>query len=121
MSVKELDDKLRMRAKRKVSIRKTISGTAERPRMTVYKSNVHMYVQVVDDAAGTTLGSASTLEKSLKGITRNVEGGGRLGEEMGKRLLEKGITTVVFDRNGYKYHGIVKAIADGARKAGIKF
>jgi large subunit ribosomal protein L18 len=121
MSVKELDDKFRKHAKRKVSIRKSISGTTERPRMSVFKSNVHMYVQVIDDSVGNTLASASTVEKSLKEIARNIEGGGKLGEEIGKRLLEKGITTVVFDRNGYKYHGIIKAIADGARKAGITF
>jgi large subunit ribosomal protein L18 len=121
MSVKELDDKLRKRAKRKVSVRKFLSGTPERPRMSVFKSNLHMYVQVIDDSVGNTLASASTVEKSLKDFTRSVEGAGKLGEEIGKRLAEKGITTVVFDRNGYKYHGIVKAIADGARKAGIKF
>lgn len=121
MSVKELEDKLRKRAKRKVSVRKAIYGNAERPRMTVFKSNIHMYVQVIDDDAGTTLASASTVEKAFKDITRNVAGGARLGEEIGKRLLEKGIKTVVFDRNGYQYHGIVKAIADGARKAGITF
>ncbi|MCX7027942.1 MAG: 50S ribosomal protein L18 [Spirochaetes bacterium] len=121
MSIKQLENKLRKRAKRKVSVRKNIVGKAERPRMSVFKSNVHMYVQVIDDAAGNTLAAASTVEKSLKDISRNVEGGAKLGEEIGKRLLEKGIKTVVFDRNGYKYHGIVKAIADGARKAGIKF
>lgn len=121
MSVNELYDKLRKRAKRKVSVRKSISGTAERPRMTVHKSNMNFYVQVIDDAAGHTLASASTLEKTLKDLKRNVEGAGKLGEEIGKRLAEKGIDSVVFDRNGYKYHGIVKAIADGARKAGIKF
>jgi large subunit ribosomal protein L18 len=121
MSVKELDDKLRKRAKRKVSVRKSISGTTERPRMSVFKSNVHMYVQVIDDSVGNTIACASTVEKSLKEIARNVEGAGKLGEEIGKRLLEKGIKTVVFDRNGYKYHGIIKAIADGARKAGITF
>jgi large subunit ribosomal protein L18 len=89
--------------------------------MSVFKSNIHMYVQVVDDSVGHTLAAASTVEKSLKDIVRNVEGAGKLGEEIGKRLLEKGIKTVVFDRNGYHYHGIVKAIADGARKAGITF
>lgn len=121
MSVKELDDKLRKRAKRKVSVRKSITGTTGRPRMTVFKSNLHMYVQVVDDSVGQTLASASTVEKALKELPRNIQGGGSLGEEIGKRLLAKGITTVVFDRNGYQYHGIVKAIADGARKAGITF
>jgi len=80
-----------------------------------------MYVQVIDDASGTTLASASTLEESLKGVKRNVEGAAKLGEEIVKRLKEKNVSVVVFDRNGYKYHGIVKAIADGARKAGIAF
>ena len=89
--------------------------------MTVFKSNIHMYVQAIDDSAGHTMASASTVEKNLKAISRNVEGGAQLGEAIGKKLLEKGITTVVFDRNGYKYHGIIKAIADGARKAGITF
>ncbi|TXT48903.1 MAG: large subunit ribosomal protein L18 [Spirochaetes bacterium] len=121
MSCKELDDKLRKHAKRKVSIRKQLSGTNERPRMSVFKSNTHMYVQVIDDSVGHTLAAASSVEKVLKDLSRNVEGAGKLGEEIGKRLLEKGIKTVVFDRNGFKYHGIVKAIADGARKAGITF
>ncbi len=121
MSVKQLEDKLRKRAKRKVSVRKSITGDAQRPRMTVYKSNIHLYVQVIDDSVGHTLASASTVEKSLKDLSRNVEGAGKLGEEIGKRLLEKGVKTVVFDRNGYKYHGIVKSLADGARKAGITF
>jgi large subunit ribosomal protein L18 len=121
MSVKELDDKLRKRGKRKQSVRKLIAGTADRPRMTVYRSNLNFYVQIIDDSVGHTLVSASTLEKPLKDLGHNVEGAGKLGEEIGKRAIEKGITTVVFDRNGYQYHGVVKAIADGARKAGLKF
>jgi len=121
MSVKELSDKLRKREQRRLHVRKTLSGTPEKPRMTVFKSNRYLYVQVVDDSAGATLASASTLEESLKEIKRNVEGAAKLGEEIGKRLKEKSVSTVVFDRNGYKYHGIVKAIADGARKAGIAF
>ena len=121
MSVRELSDKLRKRAKRKVHVRMSISGVAEKPRMTVFKSNTNFYVQVIDDSVGHTIASASTLEKSLKELSRNVEGAGKLGEEIGRRLKEKGVSTVVFDRNGYKYHGIVKAIADGARKAGIQF
>jgi large subunit ribosomal protein L18 len=121
MSVKELNDKLRKREQRKLHVRKNLEGTPEMPRMTVFKSNRYLYVQVVDDAAGATLASASTLEESLKGIKRNVEGAGKLGEEIGKRLKDKKVAKVVFDRNGYKYHGIVKAIADGARKAGIEF
>ncbi|HUX37113.1 MAG TPA: 50S ribosomal protein L18 [Rectinemataceae bacterium] len=121
MSVKELNDKLRKREQRKLHVRKNIEGTAEKPRMTVFKSNRYLYVQVIDDMAGATLASASTLEESLKSIKRNLDGAGKLGEEIGKRLKDKNVATVVFDRNGYKYHGIVKAIADGARKAGIQF
>jgi large subunit ribosomal protein L18 len=120
MSVKELNDKIRKRVQRKKHIRKTLSGTPERPRMTVFKSNRYMYVQVIDDVAGVTLASASTREESCK-FKRNVEGAAQLGEEIGKRLKEKNVASVVFDRNGYMYHGIVKAIADGARKAGITF
>jgi len=119
--MRKLVEKDRKRLKRKVHIRKRITGTAQKPRMSVFKSNRSLYVQVIDDSVGGTLASASMLEKDLKDIKRDVEGAGKLGEIMGKRLLEKNITTVVFDRNGYLYHGIVKAIADGARKAGIQF
>ncbi len=119
--MKKLVEKDRKRLKRKIHIRKRISGTAARPRMSVFKSNKSLYIQVIDDSAGNTLASASTLEKDLKEIKITIEGGGKLGEIMGKRLLEKNITSVVFDRNGYLYHGVVKAIADGARKAGIQF
>ncbi len=117
----EIANKNRKRDKRRFHIRKRLDGSAARPRLTVYKSNRYMYLQAVDDESGATLVSASTLEESLKEIKRNVEGASRLGEEMGKRLKEKNIGTVVFDRNGYLYHGIVKAMADGARKAGIQF
>jgi large subunit ribosomal protein L18 len=120
MSVKELSDKLHRREQRKIHVRKVVSGTPERPRMTVYKSNRYLYVQVIDDVAGHTLAQASSLEESLKELPRTVEGGSKLGEEIGKRLKEKNIVSVVFDRNGYKYHGIVKAIAEGARKTGIQ-
>lgn len=114
-------DKNRKREKRKAHIRKTLSGTAQRPRMTVFRSNLHMYVQVIDDTVGHTLVSASTLEADLKGMKNNVSDAAKLGEIVGKRMLEKNIDTCVFDRNGYVYHGIVKAIADGARAAGVKF
>lgn len=114
-------DKNRKRAKRRVHIRKRISGTATRPRMTVFRSNNHMYVQVIDDVAGNTLVSASSLEAEMRDLKNTVADGAKLGEVVGKRLLEKKIDTVVFDRNGYLFHGIVKSIADGARKAGIKF
>ena len=114
-------DKQRKRAKRKVHIRKHISGTLSRPRMTVFRSNSRMYVQVIDDVAGNTLVSASSLEPELHDLKNTVEDALKLGEIVGKRLLEKNIDTVVFDRNGYLFHGIVKSIADGARKAGVKF
>ena len=114
-------EKDRKRLKRKVHIRKRISGTASKPRMTVFKSNRSLSIQIINDTEGHTLASASTLEKDLKNIKATVEGAAQLGEVMGKRLLEKNIKTVVFDRNGYLYHGTVKAIADGARKAGIQF
>ena len=105
-------EKNRKLARRKAHIRKRVSGTPERPRMTVFRSNMHMYVQVIDDTVGRTLVSASTVEADLKGLKNCVAG---------KRCLEKNIQAVVFDRNGYIYHGIVKAIADGARSAGVKF
>ena len=119
--LRKMVEKDRKRLKRKVHIRKRISGTAERPRMTVFKSNRSLSIQIVDDAKGHTIASASTLEKDLKTIKAKVAGAGQLGEVMGKRLLEKNIKTVIFDRNGYLYHGLVKAIADGTRKAGIQF
>ena len=80
-----------------------------------------MYVQVIDDTVGKTLVSAGTVEKDLRDIRNNAEGAAKLGEIVGKRCLDKGVNTVVFDRNGYLYHGLVKAIADGARKAGVQF
>jgi large subunit ribosomal protein L18 len=89
--------------------------------MTVFKSNRSLSVQVIDDEKGQTLASCSTLEKDLRSIKATVAGGAQLGEIMGKRILEKNIKSVVFDRSGYLYHGVVKAIADGARKAGVQF
>jgi large subunit ribosomal protein L18 len=114
-------DKDRKRLKRKIHIRKRISGTAERPRLSVFRSNKAFSVQAIDDTKGSTLVSASTLEEELKTIKHTIEGAGQLGEIVGKRLLEKNINTVVFDRNGYLYHGQIKALADGARKAGVSF
>ena len=108
-------------ARRKFHIRKNIFGTAARPRMSVYRSNQHMYVQVIDDNAGHTLVSASTMEAELKGLKNTVADAEKLGEAVGKRMLEKNIDTCVFDRNGRLFHGVVKSIADGARKAGVKF
>ena len=114
-------EKDRKRLRRKVHIRKRVFGNAERPRMTVTKSNRRISVQVIDDDKGHTLACISTLEKELRDIKATVSGAGQLGEIIGKRLLEKNIKSVVFDRNGYLYHGIIKALADGTRKAGIIF
>ena len=121
MSNRELSDKIRKRDARKAHVRENILGSAERPRLTVFRSNKNLYVQVIDDAAGHTLVAGSTLEEALKGTRPTVEGGTKLGELVGARLKEKNIGTVVFDRNGYNYHGVIKAIADGTRKAGIQF
>jgi large subunit ribosomal protein L18 len=119
--MRKLEEKTRKRLKRKASIRKKIRGTPERPRLTVYKSNRFTYVQAVDDVAGHTLASASNREKDHTGIKNVVAELGKLGSLIGERLKAKNIAEVVFDRNGYRYHGKVKAVAEGARKAGIRF
>ena len=118
---RKLDDKKRKRLKRKVHIRKRVYGTAIRPRMTVSRSNQNLAVQVVNDDTGCTLASVSTLEKNFVELRANIASGTKIGEEIGRRLKEKHITSVVFDRNGYLYHGVIKAVADGARNTGIEF
>ncbi len=118
--MKKIIDKARKRLKRKASIRKKVSGTAERPRLSVYKSNHYTYVQAIDDAKGVTLAAASTLEKDQRAMGNKVADLAKLGQLIGERLKAKNISAVVFDRNGYRYHGKVKAIAEGARKAGVK-
>ncbi len=118
--MKKIDDTTRKRLKRKASIRKKIHGTAERPRLTVYKSNRYTYVQAIDDVAGKTLAAASNLEKDQRAMGNKTAGLEKLGALIAERLKAKSIAAVVFDRNGYRYHGKVKAIADGARKAGVK-
>jgi large subunit ribosomal protein L18 len=107
-------------------MRRYISGTAERPRLAVYRSNKHIYAQVIDDTVGHTLVSASTMEKSFmesNGLksTSNIEAAKVVGSAVAKRAAEKGIETVVFDRGGYLYHGKVQALADAAREAGLRF
>ncbi|MDR1317267.1 MAG: 50S ribosomal protein L18 [Spirochaetales bacterium] len=109
------------RSRRKLRVRKKIYGTPERPRMTVFRSNKHIYVQIVDDTAGKTLVAASNLEKELASVKNTVAEAGKIGETAGQRMKQANITKVVFDRNGYLYHGVIKAVADGARKAGIEF
>ena len=105
-------------------MRRHIIGTPERPRMAVFRSNNHMYVQIIDDVAQTTLVSASTLQKDVKAELENtddVKAAAYLGTVIGKKAVEAGIESVVFDRGGYIYHGKVKALADAAREAGLKF
>ena len=110
--------KIARRNKIKTRIRGKISGTAERPRMSVFRSNKGIYVQVIDDLTGNTIVAASS--KGLEGGTK-VEVAAKVGEEIAKRAMEKGGTEVVFDRNGYLFHGRVKSLADAARKGGLKF
>ena len=119
--LKKLNDKNRKRLHRKIHIRKSIYGTEERPRMTVTRSNKNLSVQVINDDEGKTLASISTLEKEFADVKPTIEGAAKLGEALGARLKDKNISKVVFDRNGYLYHGVVKALADGTRKAGIDF
>ena len=119
--VRKMPEKERRRHARKIHIRKRLRGTAERPRLSVFRSNKALFVQAIDDVHGSTLAAASTLEKELGALKKNVEGGAQLGEVIGKRLIEKGVKSVIFDRNGYLYHGRIAAIAEGARKAGVVF
>lgn len=119
--LKKLNDKQRKRLHRKVHIRKSVYGTAERPRMTVFRSGRNLYVQVINDDEGKTLASISTLEKDFVALRANVDGATKLGEALGAHLKDKNITKIVFDRNGYLYHGVVKALADATRKTGIEF
>lgn len=110
--------KLERRIKIKYRVRNKISGTPERPRMSVFRSNKQIYVQVINDVNGTTLVSASS--RGLEAMPK-IEQAAKVGEMIAKKALEAGITTVVFDRNGYLYHGRVKAVADAARNGGLKF
>ena len=112
------------RERRKLRIRRKLSGTAERPRLTVFRSTKHIYAQVVDDVAGKTVAHASTLTKEVRPVADDVnktEAAKKVGETVAKLLIAKGIKAVVFDRNGYLYHGRIQALADAARKAGLDF
>ena len=117
-------DKNAERKRRHVRVRKNVKGTAERPRLSVYRSTNHIYAQLIDDTKGVTLASASTLEKAVKaeiaGKTKS-EAAKIVGKIAGERAKKKGIEAVVFDRGGYLYTGRVQALADGAREAGLKF
>ena len=124
MRIKTKDDR---RQRIKFRLRKRTIGNTERPRLTVFRSVSHIYVQVVDDMTGRTIASASTVEPTVKGSLKkdarggNVAGAKVIGKTIAERLLEKGVKRVVFDRNGFLYHGRVKAVADAAREAGLEF
>jgi large subunit ribosomal protein L18 len=108
------------RFKKKMRIRKDITGTTERPRLTIFKSLAHIYAQLIDDTVGRTLVACSTVEKDIEGAS-NKDSAKKVGALIAKRAKEKSIVNVVFDRNGYRYHGKVKELADAAREAGLKF
>ena len=118
------ESRSKIRAKKHMKIRNRFSGTAERPRLAVFRSNNHMYAQIIDDTVGNTLVSASTLEKDVKAElekTNNVDAAAYLGTVIAKRAIEKGIKEVVFDRGGFIYQGKIAALADAAREAGLEF
>ncbi|NLP00514.1 MAG: 50S ribosomal protein L18 [Clostridiaceae bacterium] len=117
-------DKNEIRLRKHARVRKKISGTAERPRLCVFRSSKHIYAQIIDDVSSTTLVAASTLDEALKGkldYSGNKEAAKEVGKLIATKAIEKGIKNVVFDRGGYLYHGRVKELADGAREAGLEF
>ena len=114
-------DKNQVRKKRHARVRSKISGTAERPRLNVFRSNKNIYAQLIDDVAGVTIVSASSQENSFDGAGNNVDAATKVGEIIAKRATEKNISVVVFDRGGYLYHGRVKALAEAARENGLEF
>lgn len=118
--IKKTNRKLE-REKRHARVRNKVSGTAERPRLCVYKSNSNIYAQIIDDVAGNTLVQASTLDKEVKNKKSNIEAAKEVGTLIAKRAVSKKIKTVVYDRSGYIYHGIVKELADAAREGGLEF
>jgi large subunit ribosomal protein L18 len=120
----ERKEKVKARLRRKKRIRKKIEGTAEKPRLCVYKSLRQIYAQITDDTNEKVITGVSSLNKEIKGTIKyggNVDAAKKVGTLIGKKVMEMGITEVVFDRNGFKYHGRVKALADGVREAGLKF
>ena len=114
-------DKNAQRLKRHVRVRGKISGTPERPRLSVFRSNANIYAQIIDDVNGVTLVSASTLDKDFEGTASNKEAARKVGVVLAERAKAKGIDTVVFDRSGYLYHGRVAELAEGAREGGLEF
>lgn len=119
-----LDMRKTMRLKRKKRIRQKVSGTGERPRMSVFRSTKHIYAQIIDDTSGETLVSASTVEKDVRDLGKfenKVSAARHIGKLIAERAVQKGIKSVVFDRNGFMYHGRIKALSDGAREVGLDF
>ena len=114
-------DKNAQRKKRHIRVRAKVSGTPERPRLSVFRSNANIYAQIIDDVNGVTLASASTLEKEFEGATGNKEAAKKVGLALAERAKAKGIATVVFDRSGYIFHGRVAELAEGAREGGLEF
>ena len=114
-------NKKAMRLKRHIRVRGKVSGTAERPRLNVFRSNANIYAQIIDDVNGVTLVSANTLEKEFEGATGNCEAAKKVGQVIAERAKAKGIEQVVFDRGGCVYHGRVSELAEGAREGGLKF
>ncbi|QFG00850.1 50S ribosomal protein L18 [Psychrobacillus glaciei] len=114
-------DKNQVRKKRHARVRTKITGTTERPRLNVFRSNKHIYAQLIDDSKGLTIVSASTMDKDFGGTVGNVEAAKSIGETIAKRAVEKNIKSIVFDRGGYLYHGRVKALAEAARENGLEF
>ena len=114
-------NKKAMRLKRHIRVRGKVSGTAERPRLNVFRSNANIYAQIIDDVNGVTLVSANTLEKEFEGATGNCEAAKKVGAVLAERAKAKGIEEVVFDRGGYIFHGRVAALAEGAREGGLEF
>lgn len=118
--VKKTDREME-RKRRHLRVRRKISGTAERPRLCVFRSNTNLYAQIIDDVAGNTLVAVSTLDKSIKTKHANKEAAVEVGTLIAKKAAEKNIESVVFDRGGYIYHGVIKELAEAARKGGLKF
>ena len=117
----KLNHRVAMRLKRKARVRKNVSGTGARPRLSVFRSNSHIYAQIIDDGAGCTLASASTLKMDIDGHKSNIAAATEVGKAIATAAKEAGISAVLFDRNGYKYHGRVKALAEAAREGGLDF
>ena len=117
----KMNPKTKSRIRRKRHIRKKVFGSVERPRLSVFRSANHIYAQVIDDVNQKTLISASSLEKSFDGYGGNIEGASKVGQMIAAKAKEQGVTSIVFDRNGYLFHGRVKALADAARAAGLQF